>query len=180
MLCVIPLWRGSPIWPRTIKSFGPSDFFVLPGAFVHIKKNEDTKLHRLFPFGYRNIQIDTQQQSTVSWGVHSNQLHVCRQTLEIRVCPKRKESLRLSHPLHTSCCIDRHLCCVVNQRFATGCDLLDLCRLCSCLLTPEVLLNYLRPMKTIQPNPIRLSLTKPLNHQNRPQIVPSQPPMKMH
>ena len=130
-------------------------FLCLAWCVCSHKKNEDTKLHRLFPFGYRNIQIDTQQQSTVSWGVHSNQLHVCKQTQEIRVCPKRKESLRLSHPLHTSCCIDRHLCCVVNQRFATGCDLLDLCRLCSCLLTPEVLLNYLRPMKTIQPNPIQ-------------------------
>ena len=36
-------------------------------------------------------------------------------------------------PPRTSRCIDRHLCCVVNQCFATGWDLLDLCSLCSCL-----------------------------------------------
>ena len=43
------------------------------------------------------------------------------------------ENLHFCVPSRTSRCSDRHLCCVVNQCFATGWDLLDLCSICSCL-----------------------------------------------
>ena len=90
--------------------------------------------HMLFSYGYAYIRFNSSCQHCVQIVVQLNQLHSYKQLQwKSMFAHNSVESLHFCVPSRTSRCIDRHLCCVVNQCFATGWDLLDLCSICSCL-----------------------------------------------